>query len=103
MPDSAPPVPAVTSRPPALLQARLPDSAGAGPHEPDEDFLFHLYRGIELLQDNRVHEAKDELEQALTLQPRDLKGQDLLAVVYFRIGLYPRAIQIYEQLKLLGP
>ena len=63
-----------------------------------EDFLFHLYRGSELLQDNRVHEAKEELEQALHLQPRDPKGQDLLAAVYFRLGLYPRAIQIYEQL-----
>ena len=52
-----------------------------------EDFLFHLYRGSELLQDNRVHEAKEELEQALKLQPRDAKGQDLLAVVYFRLGL----------------
>jgi Tfp pilus assembly protein PilF/uncharacterized protein (AIM24 family) len=68
-----------------------------------EDFLFHLYRGSELLQDNRVHEAKEELEQALTLQPRDPKGQDLLAVVYFRIGLYPRAIHIYEQLKRENP
>lgn len=68
-----------------------------------EDFLFHLYRGSELLQDNRVHEAKEELEHALTLQPRDPKGQDLLAVVYFRIGLYPRAIQIYEQLKRDNP
>jgi Tfp pilus assembly protein PilF len=68
-----------------------------------EDFLFHLYRGSELLQDNRVHEAKEELEQALTLQPRDPKGQDLLAVVYFRIGLYPLAIQIYEQLKRDNP
>ncbi|HEX9296994.1 MAG TPA: tetratricopeptide repeat protein [Polyangiaceae bacterium] len=63
-----------------------------------EDFLFHLYRGSELLQDNRVHEAKEELEQALRLQPRDAKGQDLLAVVYFRLGLYPRAIEIYEEL-----
>src|SRR5687768_14078987 len=65
----------------------------------NEDFLFHLYRGSELLQDNRVHEAKEELERALHLQPRDSKGQDLLAVVYFRLGLYPRAIQIYEQLR----
>src|SRR6476469_2607919 len=63
-----------------------------------EDFLFHLYRGSELLQDNRVHEAKEELERALHLQPRDSKGQDLLAVVYFRLGLYPRAIEIYEEL-----
>ena len=65
----------------------------------NEDFLFHLYRGSELLQDNRVHEAKEELERALHLQPRDSKGQDLIAVVYFRLGLYPRAIQIYEALR----
>jgi hypothetical protein len=65
----------------------------------NEDFLFHLYRGSELLQDNRVHEAKEELERALHLQPRDSKGQDLIAVVYFRLGLYPRAIQIYEGLR----
>jgi len=64
-----------------------------------EDFLFHLFRGSELLQDSRVHEAKEELEKALLLQPSDPKGQDLLAVVYFRIGHYPRAINIYERLK----
>lgn len=69
----------------------------------NEDFLFHLYRGSELLQDNRVHEAKEELERALHLQPRDAKGQDLLAVVYFRLGLYPRAIAIYEQLRRKSP
>jgi uncharacterized protein (AIM24 family) len=63
-----------------------------------EDFLFHLYRGSEMLQENRVLEAKEELEYALTMQPRDAKGQDLLAAVYFRLGLYPRAISIYEQL-----
>src|SRR5262244_2284009 len=79
-----------------------PDSDGHS-EQGDEDFLFHLYRGSELLQDNRVHEAKEELEQALTLQPRDPKGQDLLGVVYFRIGLYPRAIHIYEQLKRDNP
>ncbi len=77
---------------------------GQGPTESarevsSEDFLFHLYRGSELLQDNRVLEAKEELEAALLLQPRDAKGQDLLAFVYFRIGLYPRSIQIYEQLR----
>ncbi|HVY45845.1 MAG TPA: tetratricopeptide repeat protein, partial [Minicystis sp.] len=63
-----------------------------------EDFLFHLYRGSELLQDNRVHDAKAELEQALNLQPSDPKGQDLLGIVYFRLGMYPRAIEIYERL-----
>jgi Flp pilus assembly protein TadD len=64
-----------------------------------EDFLFHLYRGSELLQENRVLEAKEELEFALTMQPSEPKGQDLLGAVYFRLGLYPRAIQIYEGLE----
>lgn len=68
-----------------------------------EDFLFHLYRGSELLQDSRVLEAKEELEHALLLQPRDPKGQDLLATVYFRIGAFPRAIQIYERLRADSP
>jgi Flp pilus assembly protein TadD/uncharacterized protein (AIM24 family) len=63
-----------------------------------EDFLYHLYRGSELLQDNLVGEAKEELERALALQPRDVEGQGLLGVVYFRLGLYPRAIEIYEQI-----
>src|SRR5580692_5918864 len=64
-----------------------------------EDFLFHLYRGSELLQENRVLEAKEELEFALNMQPSDPKGQDLLGAVYFRLGHYPRAIQIYEELE----
>jgi hypothetical protein len=33
------------------------------------------------------------------MQPSDPKGQDLLGAVYFRLGLYPRAIQIYESLE----
>lgn len=76
---------------------------GRGAEVSSEDFLFHLYRGSELLQDNRVHEAKEELEAALGLQPADPKGQDLLAVVYFRLGMYPRAIEIFEQLVRAHP
>lgn len=63
-----------------------------------EDFLYHLHRGSELLQADRMHDAQAELEQALARKPRDPKSQDLLAVVYFRLGLYPRAIAIYEEL-----
>jgi len=50
-----------------------------------------------LLQD-QVHEAKAELEQALKLQPQDAKSQDLLAGVYFRLGVYPQAIEIWRGL-----
>ena len=68
-----------------------------------EDFLYHLYRGSEFLQDNRVEQAKDELERALRLQPRDVEGQGLLGIVYFRLGLYPRAIDIYERIVQIAP
>jgi hypothetical protein len=80
-----------------------PDSADSTRDVAQEDFLFHLYRGSELLQDNRILEAKEALEQALTMQPLDAKGQDLLGTVYFRLGLYPRAIQIYEALAAQFP
>ena len=63
-----------------------------------EDFLYHLYRGSTMLMEDRVVEAKGELEQALALQPQDAKSQDLLAGVYFRLGLYPRAIEIWRGL-----
>ena len=68
-----------------------------------EEFLFHLYRGSELLKDDRFYEAKSELERALAFQPRDVEGQSLLGVVYFRLGHYPRAIQIYEELIRVRP
>jgi uncharacterized protein (AIM24 family) len=79
--------------PPESEREPAPSSAFAG-----EDFLFHLYRGSELLQDNCVEQAKEELERALRLQPRDTEGQGLLGIVYFRLGMYPRAIGIYEDL-----
>lgn len=68
-----------------------------------EDFLFHLYRGSELLQEDRVAEAKGELETALSRSPSDAKSQHLLGIVYFRLGLYPHAIAIYERLVRLHP
>jgi uncharacterized protein (AIM24 family) len=93
-----------------LLGCRpVPDEHGetiARPTEesgPADDFLYHLYRGSELLMDDRVVEAKGELERALSLQPQDAKGQDLLAGVYFRLGLYPRAIEIWVRLVTAYP
>lgn len=79
----------------AKSDSELPPSTGGFD---GEDFLYHLYRGSELLQDNCVPQAKEELERALKLQPQDIEGQGLLGVVYFRLGLYPRAIGIYEEI-----
>jgi hypothetical protein len=61
----------------------------------NEDFLFYLSRGSELLMQNRVVEAKEELEKALATRPSDAQGQDLLAGVYFRLGVYPTAIRLW--------
>lgn len=69
----------------------------------DEDFLFHLSRGSELLLENRVVEAKEQLERALAYRPADAKSQDLLAGVYFRLGVYPRSIEIWQRLVLTFP
>jgi hypothetical protein len=90
----------LSSRSARLAAAKTGDSEAppsAGSFD-GEDFLFHLYRGSELLQDNCVPQAKEELERALKLQPQDTEGQGLLGVVYFRLGLYPRAIGIYEEI-----
>ncbi len=91
---------------PSLAAARawsVPPSLPPGSEPPatrwgGEDFLFHLYRGSALLEENRVAEAKEELERALEHKPQDSEGQGLLGVVYFRLGLYPRAIAIYLEI-----
>ena len=74
----------------------------AGPPEPavlpEADFLFHLYRGSELLDDNRLLEAESELEYALSLEPSDARTRGLLAVLYFRRGFYGRAVATYRTL-----
>lgn len=95
---------APTAPPPASLRRGQQDSEGPPSSNFDgEDFLFHLYRGSELLQDNCVSEAKEELELALRVQPQDIEGQGLLGVVYFRLGLYPRAIELYEEIIRVCP
>lgn len=88
---------ALAAEPPGDVERAQPESIPPSSFD-GEDFLFHLYRGSELLQDNCVSEAKEELERALSMQPRDVEGSGLLGVVYFRLGMYPRAIQIYEEL-----
>jgi hypothetical protein len=90
------------SVPPPPLQAVEAEAPG-DPAALGEEFLFHLYRGSELLKEDQVYEAKSELERAISLQPRDVEGQSLLGIVYFRLGHYPRAIQIYEELVRARP
>src|SRR6476661_7645359 len=69
----------------------------------DEEFLHQLYRGGELLAAGKVIEAKDHLEKAHKLQPKNEKGQNLLGLTYFKLGLFDRAAEIYENLVRENP
>jgi hypothetical protein len=72
-----------------------------GPQTPipvDDEFLQLLYRGGELLAAGKVIEAKDFLERAHQLQPKHEKGQNMLGLTYFKLGLFDRAAELYEML-----
>ncbi|QRK05440.1 tetratricopeptide repeat protein [Archangium violaceum] len=72
---------------------------GRGQKSPvDEEFLKQLYQGGELLTQGRVPEARQLLERAHQLQPRNEKGRNLLGLAYFKLGLFDRAAELYEAL-----
>ena len=68
-----------------------------------DPFTEQLFRGGELLAIGHVSEAREHLEQALMLQPRNEKAQNLLGLAYFRMGEFPRATQVYEGLIFQNP
>lgn len=78
-------------------------ATGRRSKEVDEEFLHQLYRGGELLAAGKVIEAKDHLEKAFKLQPKNEKGQNLLGLTYFKLGLFDRAAEIYEGLVRENP
>ncbi len=89
---------------PSLLPFPAPTGPGLVNPEFDGDaFVYHLTRGTELLKSSQIENARQELERAMRLQPQDPRSQGLLAVVYFRLGLYPRAIEIYQSIAAAFP
>src|SRR5512133_3491457 len=77
--------------------------ARRAPQPNSEEFLHALYKGGELLAAGKVIEAKDHLEKAHELQPKNEKGQNLLGLTYFKLGLFDRASEIYETLVRENP
>ncbi|HEY8210606.1 MAG TPA: tetratricopeptide repeat protein [Myxococcaceae bacterium] len=69
----------------------------------EDEFLNSLYQGGELLAAGKVIEAKDHLERAFQLQPKNEKAQNLLGLTYFKLGLFDRASEIYEALVRENP
>jgi uncharacterized protein (AIM24 family) len=77
---------------------------GRGPKSPvDEEFLQLLQQGGDALAQERLAEARELLERASKLQPRHEKGQNLLGLTYFKLGLFDRAAEIYEGLVRENP
>ncbi len=64
----------------------------------DEEFVFHLDRGSDLLARGDTEGARDALERALELRSRDPKVLGLLGQAYYRLGKYDSAIVAWQRL-----
>src|ERR1700741_4133127 len=64
----------------------------------EDDFLFWLHKGSELLRDRRPEEARVALERAFQISPENPKAQNPLGLVCFKLGLLEAAKSIYDRL-----
>ncbi len=64
----------------------------------DEEFVFHLTRGAQLLGRGEVEVARADLERALTLRPRDPKVLGLLGQAFYRQGQFEQAAVAWQRL-----
>ncbi|MEW6434586.1 MAG: tetratricopeptide repeat protein [Myxococcota bacterium] len=69
----------------------------------EEEFLGALYKGGELLAAGKIVEAREHLEKAHQLEPKNEKAQNLLGLTYFKLGLYDDAARVYEFLVRENP
>jgi tetratricopeptide (TPR) repeat protein len=58
--------------------------------------------GVVLSNTDDLEDARDALEQAVTLSPEDEVSLANLALVYEKLGDYPRAIELYDRALNLG-
>lgn len=64
----------------------------------DEEFLYHLNRGAEMLARGEVAPARASLERALELRPKDSKALGLLGQAQYRLGRFEDAAEAYGRL-----
>ncbi|HYG66507.1 MAG TPA: tetratricopeptide repeat protein, partial [Anaeromyxobacteraceae bacterium] len=64
----------------------------------DEEFLFHLNRGSELMARGEAEAARVPLERALELRPKDAKVLGLLGQSYYKLGRFPEAVAAWQRL-----
>lgn len=69
----------------------------------DTDFVHRLVRGADLLQAGDADQSRVMLERALRLRPDNERGQNLLALSYFKLGQLDQAERIYRTLSAAHP
>jgi uncharacterized protein (AIM24 family) len=69
-----------------------------GVDEVDEEFLFHLNRGSDLLARGDADAARASLERALELRPKDAKVLGLLGQAFYKLGQYEDATIAWQRL-----
>src|SRR5258707_8844693 len=80
-------------------QRGIDGSGGSG----SDEFIQALYRGGELLTEGKVIEAKESLERAITLRPKNERCQNLLGLTYFKLGVFEKAAEVYGGLVKANP
>ncbi len=64
----------------------------------DEEFLYHLNRGADLLAKGELEPARAALARARDLRPNDPKALGLLGQSLYKLGRFEDAIQVYGRL-----
>ena len=64
----------------------------------DEEFLYHLSRGSDLLARGDAEEARQSLQRAAQLRPKDGKVLGLLGQACYRMGRFDAAAEAYGRL-----
>lgn len=64
----------------------------------DEEFLFHLNKGSELLVRGEAEPARASLERALELRKKDAKVLGLLGQAYYRLSRFDDAAKVWQRL-----
>ncbi|HEX9402165.1 MAG TPA: tetratricopeptide repeat protein [Anaeromyxobacter sp.] len=64
----------------------------------DEEFLFHLNRGSELLVRGEAEPARASLERALELRQKDVKVLGLLGQAYYKLSRFDDAAKVWQRL-----
>jgi hypothetical protein len=83
-----------------MVQETFPEEARQDPLEvsSDDDFLYYLKKGADLLHRGHSAEARTALERACELKSDSAKARNLLGLAYFKLGLLEPARGIYASL-----